>query len=278
MAQPDKSRPAVAQVIAGGCFDSLPEHNFSREPGFPYWTLGGVLTGTRHMYSQHLREPITRDDEVFALTQPDTPYRTYCKDGMKESIFVIFSPGALLLPWLSWPQDAPGMHSLRISDYAARVKFHGMLKAVIDDLRSNHPAKRELCAARMLSALIMASAFNPERQAQPRQVTDARLQRIIQAVHDDPARSWTLTELARLGSMSESSVSHLFKAQTGQSPMRYAERQRIERAKEFLLESDATVGQISDRLGYANPYHFSARFSAVTGVSPSRFRRDPTAG
>ena len=64
-----------------------------------------------------------------------------------------------------------------------------------------------------------------------------------------------------------------FKTQTGFSPKRYRLEVRLRRARDFLRNSDLTVKEIAERLGYDSPYHFSTDFKNRTHTAPTTWRR-----
>ena len=71
------------------------------------------------------------------------------------------------------------------------------------------------------------------------------------------------------------SVSHLsasFKKATGQSPLSYFNRMKIDRSCELLLTTDMKIKQISFKIGIDDPYYFSRLFSKTTGMSPREYR------
>jgi AraC family transcriptional regulator len=49
-------------------------------------------------------------------------------------------------------------------------------------------------------------------------------------------------------------------------------RQRIERAKALLTNTDLPVGVVAREVGFASPSHFAQQFRRLAGVSPRSFR------
>jgi AraC family transcriptional regulator len=64
-----------------------------------------------------------------------------------------------------------------------------------------------------------------------------------------------------------------FKQSTGETPHQFVLRRRIERAKEFLTNPQATVLEASVRTGFVDQSHFSKVFRRVVGIAPSDYRR-----
>ncbi len=73
--------------------------------------------------------------------------------------------------------------------------------------------------------------------------------------------------------LSPSRLSHLFKEQTGVTPARFVELRRIERAMGLLESSSMSIGSIAVATGFSSQFYFTNRFHAVTGTSPSAWRR-----
>lgn len=67
-------------------------------------------------------------------------------------------------------------------------------------------------------------------------------------------------------------LSHVFKAETGYSPMQYALRRRLGEAQTLLISTNLLVTEISVAVGFGNPCHFNTMFSKHIGMSPSKYR------
>ncbi len=66
----------------------------------------------------------------------------------------------------------------------------------------------------------------------------------------------------------------LFKEETGFTPMAYLNDLRLERAREFLADSDCflQINEIGSQVGLLNGSHFTRSFKAKFGMTPTEFR------
>ena len=71
--------------------------------------------------------------------------------------------------------------------------------------------------------------------------------------------------------MSKYHFLRVFKAVTGTTPLDYRNRIRIDFAKELLKNSNFSVSEISENLGYSSLAYFSAAFKKATGFSPTEY-------
>jgi AraC-like DNA-binding protein len=81
-----------------------------------------------------------------------------------------------------------------------------------------------------------------------------------------------LPALARIAHVSPAHFSRQFRATFGETPHRYLQRRRVERAMELLRETDRPVTDICFDAGFNSLGTFSRTFRAVVGESPSRYR------
>jgi len=83
----------------------------------------------------------------------------------------------------------------------------------------------------------------------------------------------TLGMLAEIACLSEFHLARMFRISFGMPPHAWIAARRLDRAQQLLKAGTMPLQQVADACGYADLSHFSHRFSAGTGVSPSRYRQ-----
>ena len=112
-----------------------------------------------------------------------------------------------------------------------------------------------------------------ETQTPHRPVTDSRVAGSIGAVLEDPGRHWSVAALAKKSGLSRAQFARHLTSSTGAAPEQFLIRARVDRAKHLLRETDMTISQIADALGYRDVYYFSRQFRHVAGMTASSYRR-----
>lgn len=100
-----------------------------------------------------------------------------------------------------------------------------------------------------------------------------RLLRARDVMDRDYARPLDVPALARVAFMSPAHFSRTFRATFGETPHRYLQRRRIERACALLRDTTRTVTDIADAVGFDSLGTFSRTFSAIVGRSPTAYRQ-----
>lgn len=104
-------------------------------------------------------------------------------------------------------------------------------------------------------------------------LADQQISAAIHAMHGEPARRWTLQELAAQAGMSRSIFAVKFKQKVGTSAMEHLTRWRMLLAGNKLTHSGDSVAAIALSLGYDSESAFSTAFKRVMGCSPRHYRR-----
>ena len=99
-----------------------------------------------------------------------------------------------------------------------------------------------------------------------------RLLRARDAMDRDYALPLDLPKLAGVALVSEAHFIRTFKATFGETPHRYLQRRRIERAMYLLRTTDRSVTDICMEVGFTSLGTFSRTFRDIVGEPPSEFR------
>ncbi|MGD7731614.1 helix-turn-helix transcriptional regulator [Propionibacteriaceae bacterium G57] len=83
---------------------------------------------------------------------------------------------------------------------------------------------------------------------------------------------WTVTSLAQELALSRTHLTRLFSTHMGASPMRFLTEVRLTEFSRLIDETDLSVHQASQAVGWADPRVASAWFSRRFGVTPTRYR------
>jgi transcriptional regulator GlxA family with amidase domain len=107
----------------------------------------------------------------------------------------------------------------------------------------------------------------------PEKLADlARLRRARDLMDREYARPLDIAELARTALMSPAHFSRQFRAAYGETPYAYLMTRRIERAKSLLRVGTLSVTDVCLAVGCTSLGSFSARFTQVTGETPTAYR------
>lgn len=83
----------------------------------------------------------------------------------------------------------------------------------------------------------------------------------------------SIADVAAQVALSTRTLERVFKAATGQGPLRYYRRMRLERGRQRVLYSTDTVTEIARSVGYSTSTDFARHYAEAFGVHPSDERR-----
>jgi AraC-like DNA-binding protein len=102
--------------------------------------------------------------------------------------------------------------------------------------------------------------------------SNRRLLRARDAMDRDYARPLDIRSLARVALVSEAHFIRAFRATFGETPHRYLQRRRVERAMALLRETDRSVTEICFDVGFTSLGTFSRTFREIVGETPTTHR------
>jgi len=142
-----------------------------------------------------------------------------------------------------------------IREFEERCELCGSAGKLLDCLRSF--LKEQINSAR---SRLESVAIRPIRIAQ---------QYVIQHFNEPI----TLDDICTATGFSVSYFSKLFKKETGEGFSKYLVRVRIDRAKELLRETNTSVAEVCEMVGYSDIKHFTGTFKKMTNLNPGQYRK-----
>jgi AraC-like DNA-binding protein len=104
-----------------------------------------------------------------------------------------------------------------------------------------------------------------------RESTNRRMLRARDAMDRDHRRELDVPELAAIACVSEAHFIRTFKATFGETPHRYLQRRRIERAMYLLRTTNNDITDVCMEVGFSSLGTFSRTFRRIVGESPSAY-------
>jgi AraC-like DNA-binding protein len=141
------------------------------------------------------------------------------------------------------------------------------------------PAIAERLRSSVLGGLLlsMPHRYRDELTGQPATAGPPRaIRRVVDAIHDEPERPFTATDLAAIAGTSVRSLQEGFRRHVGRAPMSYLQQERLIRAHESLRRADparVTVAAVAHRWGFAHLGRFASAYRTRFGESPSETLR-----
>jgi AraC-like DNA-binding protein len=160
------------------------------------------------------------------------------------------------------------------------VERLSILVKLLTDEAAEQRSGRELVLSRLVEVLLVESLRltpTPETPAGLlRGLGDVRLAEAIRKIHADPARSWTMAQLAKEAALSRSAFFDRFTRNVGMSPMEYLLGWRMALAKDLLRRNEIDIADVAERVGYGSASTFSTAFSRYVGQPPGRYSKATT--
>lgn len=114
-----------------------------------------------------------------------------------------------------------------------------------------------------------------QSQTENQPITDV-VEAAIHYMKENLEHRLTLAQLSQFLGYSPSHFSAIFHQKTGQSPLSYYNRLKMEEACYLLSHTDMHINQISAKLGIEDAYYFSRLFTKMMKISPTAYRQEKT--
>ena len=255
-------------VTSGGWERCRPDYEVQRS-GFSSPIIEFVARGAGTLLLDEKPYEL-RPGTIFVYGQ-GTPHRIRTSpDPALEKYFVAFEGGGELLREC---QILPGtvlqaMHPDQIRQIFDDLIAHGL---------SDHANRTRMCQF-ALQYLVMKIADDAAPPGAANTAAVATYQRCRQFIEENYLRVHTLGEVAVGCHVDSAYLCRLFKRFRRQSPFRYLQNLKMNRAVELIRNGNRSVKQAAQELGFGDPYNFSRAFKRIFGIAPQHMLQRDEAG
>ena len=158
------------------------------------------------------------------------------------------------------------------TDKKVKTIFDSILKEFTEQKKGCDMAIKGLIYEIMTYLLRNYLQDNNIKQNENRIITQ-RINEVLEYISFHYADNITTAELAKKWYLSEYYFCRFFKNATGQSPVNYINRTRIEKAAVLLKKTNENITNIAIKVGFDDVNYFSRTFKKFMNVSPSKYRK-----
>lgn len=204
-------------------------------------------------------------DKYFSKSSPQTKKQNFTIVSVDVKMFSFHLFNALSIPAFVIP---PSAVLSRIIKEMFKEKVHQLdgYKVMLDNL-----------CLRLILEIIRhvhhQNLFLDKFEDHTLQIKDRRLLNVLNHIQNNLEGDLSNAALADVTNVSEEYFGQMFKKMMSESAQQFIEERRMQKAVEFLRETNLTVGEIAKQVGYMDTPYFCRRFKKRFTVSATEFKK-----
>jgi AraC-like DNA-binding protein len=249
-----------------------------------------IVTRGRAMHMlEGMQFPVSAGD-IFLLQGHQRHYFSQRED--LDLINIMYGPRRIVLPD-SELRRMPGYCAMfmleptyrRQHRFASRLHLKRVPLARVERLveemeyecNANIPGREVALRAKLLQLMVFLSRAYMDSDTIQAQAL-LRVGNVIGALENNISKNWKLTELLDIAHMSSSTLMRVFRKATGQTPIEYLVRLRIQKSTELLRNTGFSITEVALQVGFNDSNYFTRQFRNSLGESPRSYRQKKSRG
>src|SRR6476619_302717 len=172
----------------------------------------------------------------------------------------------------------PSLLKLDAEQGGAAEWIRSTFQYAAEEVAAGRPGSETVLAK--LSELLVVEAVRRYAQALPQGqpgwlagLRDPYVARALALLHNNITRAWNVDDLSREVGLSRSALADRFIGLIGMPPMHYMANWRMQVATQKLRNTNASLAQVANLVGYGSEAAFSRAFKKALGTAPATWRR-----
>lgn len=149
-------------------------------------------------------------------------------------------------------------------------QFESVFEELFDLVRSDAPVEQIMEVGSMLLMKLLTGLHG---NGMPDPSVSHEVRKVKRFIDNNYQRDLSMDDIAASVFRSNDYVQKQFKQVYGKTPYTYYMELKMECAKNLLAQTNLSIGQIAEKLGYQSDRYFSARFRRLTGMTATQFRK-----
>ncbi len=241
-----------------------------------FFELHCVLDG-EYIYSDNSKNTIKLKPGEFILIPPNIKHNTTNTKQSSEVFALTFEPIETdnpqvlkLIAALNSSATVSGelpKDVITLIELIMKELYHGQIMYA-----QNIKALLNIIVIRITRELFQNETWLTE-QSTRRRGTDHRITVLENYMLENPSACFTVSDLTEYVNLSEKQLNNIVRKELGISAKAFIDRVKISCARRMLLETDLSISEISDKLGFTDNNNFNRFFKRVEGIAPGLFRQ-----
>lgn len=160
------------------------------------------------------------------------------------------------------------------------TKFQYVFNKIISESALQQPYYYSLISGYLYEMLIfllrnVKGLSQPENIPEPvvsKQFKGVDVEQLMQYIHFNYSNIISLDDLSAMAKVNKTTLISIFKDLYGTTPIRYVNSIRLQKAKELLVNTDTSVGEIAELIGFQSIHYFSRYFRSKENCTPIEYR------
>lgn len=165
-----------------------------------------------------------------------------------------------------------GLNKFRCCQNCDTQRMHDLLNSIYYLLKSDKLYGNHYASAKLYDLLIEYRMIADNRPSSLNSGSTPALAAVLRHIEENYTSQIKLADLAEKADVTEQHLCRLFKKNFGISPMEYLTKVRIQHAKEALIYSPKSIGEIAVDMGFPDASYFSVVFKKQEKITPGEYR------